>query len=140
LVDTRHWLTTRQLLDAVAVGQVTPGPVFTTATFIGFLLGGVKGALAATVAIFLPGFVFVALSGPLIPRIRKSPVAAAFLDGVTVGSIALIAWTLVLLGRATLLNPMTIGIAVASFVLLTRFRVNPALLVAVAALTTAFTH
>jgi len=129
LVDGRHWLTTKQLLDAVAVGQVTPGPVFTTATFIGFLLAGPQGAVAATVGIFLPGFVLVAASGPLVPRIRKSPIASAFLDGVNAGSIALIGWVLVVLGRASLTDPMSAGIAVVSFVLLIRFRFNAALLI-----------
>jgi len=89
LVDRLHWLTQAQLLDAVAVGQVTPGPVFTTATFIGYLLGGVRGAVVATMGIFLPGFLFVAASRPLIPRIRRSKIAAAFLDGVNVGAVAL---------------------------------------------------
>lgn len=140
LVDNLHWLTSRQLLDAVAVGQITPGPVFTTATFIGFLLGGPSGAVIATIAIFLPGFVLVAASGPLIPRIRKSPVASAFLDGVTVASIALIAWVLIVLGRATLVDAVSIGIALVSFVLLTRFRVNAAWLIAGAGLLGAFTQ
>src|SRR6185436_1520334 len=81
LVERWHWLTQNQLLDAIAVGQVTPGPVFTTATFIGYLLGGSTGAIVATVGIFLPAFIFVAISGPFIPRLRASPVAAAFLDG-----------------------------------------------------------
>src|SRR5262249_16893988 len=82
LLDHWHWLTDRQLIDAVAIGQITPGPVFTTATFVGYLLGGVPGAVVATVGIFLPSFVLVALSGPLIPRLRRSPSAGAFLDGV----------------------------------------------------------
>src|SRR5262249_357353 len=82
-----HWLTEKQVLDAVAVGQVTPGPVFTTATFIGYVLAGIPGAIAATVAIFLPGFLLVAASGPLIPRIRRSPLAGSILDGVVAGSL-----------------------------------------------------
>ncbi|HEY0556115.1 MAG TPA: chromate efflux transporter, partial [Thermoanaerobaculia bacterium] len=84
LVDRLGWLTERQLLDAVAIGQVTPGPVFTTATFIGYLLGRGPGALVATVAIFLPGFLLVAVSGPLIPRLRRSSLAGAALDGIVV--------------------------------------------------------
>lgn len=128
-VDRLHWLTEKQLLDSVAVGQVTPGPVFTTATFIGYLVGGVPGAVVATVAIFLPAFFFVAASGPLISRIRKSPVASRFLDGVIVGSLALmgvVAWQL---GRAAIVDIPTIAIALVSAVLLFRFRINSAWLV-----------
>jgi chromate transporter len=91
LVQNWHWLTATQLLDATAVGQVTPGPVFTTATFIGYLLGGFTGALVATAGIFLPAFFFVAISGPLVPRLRRSAIAGAFLDGVIVASLALMA-------------------------------------------------
>jgi chromate transporter len=91
LVERWHWLTESQLLDAIAVGQFTPGPVFTTATFIGYLLSGPTGALVATLGIFLPAFIFVALSAPLIPRLRASPLAGAFLDGVNVASLALMA-------------------------------------------------
>ena len=134
LVDNRHWLTTKQLLDAVAVGQFTPGPVFTTATFIGFLLKGPVGAVAATFGIFLPGFILVAFTGPLVPRLRNSRVASAFLDGVTAASVALIASVLLVLGRAALVGPVTIAIAVSSFILLTRFKLNTAWLIAAAAL------
>src|SRR5207342_739754 len=91
LVERTGWLTDAQLLDAVAVGQLTPGPVFTTATFVGYVLGRVPGALLATLGIFLPAFVFVALSGPLVPRVRRSPAAGAFLDGVNAGALALMA-------------------------------------------------
>src|SRR4030095_6354500 len=91
LVERSGWLTEGQLLDAVAVGQVTPGPVFTTATFVGYVLGGAPGAVIATVGIFLPAFFFVAISGPLVRRIRRSPLAGAFLDGVNVASLALMA-------------------------------------------------
>jgi chromate transporter len=134
LVVRRGWLTESQLLDAVAVGQVTPGPVFTTATFVGYVLGGFGGAVVATVGIFLPAFVFVALSGPLVPRIRSSPVAGAFLDGVNAGSIALMALVTVQLGRAAIVDTWTAAIAVASLVLLVRFRASPAWLVPAAAL------
>ena len=89
LVERWHWLTETQLLDAIAVGQVTPGPVFTTATFIGYVLGGTRGAIVATLGIFLPAFFFVAVSGPLVPRIRRSQLAGAFLDGVNVAALAL---------------------------------------------------
>jgi chromate transporter len=93
LVDRWHWITEAQLLDAIAVGQFTPGPVFTTATFIGYLLAGVQGATLATVGIFLPAFFFVALTAPLIPRLRKSPSASAILDGVNVASLAVMSVT-----------------------------------------------
>jgi len=129
LVTHLHWLNDTQLLDAVAVGQVTPGPVFTTATFIGYLVAGLPGAAVATIAIFLPGWILVALSGPLIPRLRKSPVAAAFLDGVTAASIGLITWVLALLTKAAVVDPVTLGIALASALLLFRFRLNTGWLV-----------
>jgi len=123
LVDSRGWLTEQQLLDAVAVGQVTPGPLFTTATFIGFLLGGVPGAIVATVAIFLPGFVFVAITGPLIPRLRGSAVFGAFLDGVVVASLALIGWVGWVFGRDAIVDGWTAAIALVAAVLLFRWRV-----------------
>lgn len=129
LVQRQGWLTEAQLLDAVAVGQVTPGPVFTTATFIGYVLGGASGAVLATVGIFLPAFLFVALSGPLVPRLRRSWVAGAFLDGVNVASLALMAMVTWQLGRAALVDAWTVGLAAVSAVLLIRFRVNSAWLV-----------
>ncbi|MER2598803.1 MAG: chromate efflux transporter [Caldilineales bacterium] len=118
------WLTDQQLLDAVAIGQVTPGPVFTTATFIGFILGGTPGALVATLGIFLPAFVFVALSNPLIPRLRRSPWVSSLLDGVNAASLGLMAAVAVQLGRASLTDALTGLIAVVSWVLLVRFKVN----------------
>ncbi len=124
LVDRLHWLTQAQLLDAVAVGQVTPGPVFTTATFIGYLLGGVRGAVVATAGIFLPGFLFVAASRPLIPRIRRSKIAGAFLDGVNVGAVALMLAVTWQLSRAALVDFPTGAIAALSAVALIYFRIN----------------
>jgi len=124
LVDRWHWLSEAQLLDAIAVGQVTPGPVFTTATFIGYVLGGVPGSLAATVGIFLPAFVFVAISAPLLPRLRASPVAGAFLDGLNVASLALMAVVTWHLGRSALVDGVTMAVALVAAVLLLRFRVN----------------
>jgi len=129
LVERHGWLTEGQLLDAVAVGQVTPGPVFTTATFVGYLLAGPLGAVVATVAIFLPAFFFVAVSGPLIPRLRRSAVAGAFLDGVNVASVALMAVVAVQLGRSAVADGLTASIAVIAAVLLIRFRVNSTWLV-----------
>ncbi len=129
LVDRLHWLTEAQLLDAVAVGQVTPGPVFTTATFVGYVLAGAPGAFVATLGIFLPAFVFVAISGPLVPRIRKSPTAGAFLDGVIVASLALMGVVTVQLGRAAMIDPWTIGLALVSAAVLFRFQLNSGWLV-----------
>jgi chromate transporter len=117
------------LPDAVAVGQLAPGPVFTTATYIGYLLGGVVGAAVATVGIFLPGFVFVAISGPIVPRLRRSPTAAAVLDGIVVGSLAVMAVDTVHLARASIVEWVTAAVAVVSAVLLVRHRVNSAWLV-----------
>lgn len=124
LVVQRGWLTDSQLIDAVAVGQLTPGPVFTTATFIGYLLGGLRGSVVATVGIFTPAFLLVAASGPLVPLIRRSKVAGAFLDGVNVGSLALMAEVSWQLGRASLVDFATAAAAVVSAVALLRWRVN----------------
>lgn len=129
LVERWRWLTESQLLDAVAVGQVTPGPVFTTATFIGYVLGGSSGAAVATIGIFLPAFFFVGVSGPLIPRIRRSKTASGFLDGVNAASLALMAVVSYQLGRASIVDIPTVGLALISALLLFRFRVNSAWLV-----------
>ena len=129
LVTRLRWMTEGQLLDAVAVGQVTPGPVFTTATFIGYVLAGPSGALVATVGIFLPAFVFVALSGPLVPRLRASPRAGAFLDGVNVASLALMAVVTAQLGRAALVDAPTVLVALACTAALVRWKVNATWLV-----------
>lgn len=129
LVVARGWLTEGQLIDAVAAGQVTPGPVFTTATFVGYLLEGPKGALVATAGIFLPAFVFVAASGPLVPRLRSSRLAGAFLDGVNVASLALMAVVTAQLGRAAIIDVPTGLLAATSAVLLVRFEVSPTWLV-----------
>lgn len=130
LVERMRWLTEQQLLDATAIGQVTPGPVFTTATFIGYVLGGPVGASVATLGIFLPAFVFVALSGPLVPRLRRSRLAAGVLDGVNVASLALMAVVSWQLGRAALVDPLTIVLALLSLLLLLRYRVSSAWLIA----------
>jgi chromate transporter len=125
LVDRLHWLTEAQLLDAVAVGQITPGPVFTTATFIGYVLSGVPGAAAATLGIFAPAFVLVAASGLIVPRLRRSAAAGAFLDGVNVAALGLMAAVAWELGRVSLVAPWTIAVTAVSGVLLIRFRASP---------------
>jgi chromate transporter len=129
LVDRLHWLSEAQLLDAVAAGQVTPGPVFTTATFVGYVLGRTPGAVVATLGIFLPAFFFVAVSGPLVPRLRRSAAAGAFLDGVNVASLALMAVVTFQLGRAAVTDWTTAALAATSAFLLVRYRLNSAWLV-----------
>ncbi len=132
-VERLHWLTEKQLIDAVAVGQFTPGPVFTTATFIGYVVAGWLGAVVATAGIFLPGFVLVAVSGPLIPRLRRSAAAAAALDGVVAGSLALMAVVAWQLGRACIVNRISLVVFAVSLIALLRFRVNSAWVIAAAA-------
>jgi chromate transporter len=124
LVVRLRWLTDKQLLDAIAVGQLTPGPVFTTATFIGYLLGSVPGAVVATVGIFLPSFLFIAVIGPLVPRLRKSAVFGAFLDGVNVGALALMVVVTWHLGRAAIVDVATAALALLSLIALIRFKIN----------------
>jgi chromate transporter len=134
LVLRLGWLTDPQLVDAVAIGQVTPGPVFTTATFIGYILGGAPGAILATVGIFLPAFIFVAISNPLIPRMRRSAWVSGLLDGVNMASVGLMAAVTVQLGSAAVVDPLTAMIALASLILLVRYKVNSTWLIAAGAL------
>lgn len=129
LVEKYGWLSQAQLLDATAVGQFTPGPVFTTATFIGYVLSGVNGALIATLGIFLPSFIFVAISSRLIPAIRRSAHAGAFLDGVNAASLGLMTAVTIQLARDAIVDPPTIGLALASAVLLIRWKINSVWLV-----------
>ncbi|TGE17366.1 chromate efflux transporter [Hymenobacter elongatus] len=129
LVQRFHWLSQGQLLDAVVVGQVTPGPVFTTATFVGYVLQGWRGALVATVGIFLPAFLFVGLSLKLVAQLRQSPLAGAFLDGLNAASWALMAAVSLTLARTALLDGPTVALAVVSAVLLLRYKVSSAWLV-----------
>jgi chromate transporter len=124
------WLTDQQLLDAVAIGQVTPGPLFTAATFIGYLLGGTAGALLATLGIFLPSFIFVAISNPLIPKIRNSPWASSLLDGVNASALGLMAAVTVQLARSSLTDVFTIVSAVLALFLLLRYKINSTWLIA----------
>jgi chromate transporter len=129
LVQRWGWLTDQQLMDAIAVGQFTPGPVFTTATFIGYVVAGAPGALLATLGIFLPSFVFVAASSPLIPRIRRSPWAGSFLDGVNVASLGLMATVTWQLGLAALVDWVTLSLGLVATILVFRLRLNSAWLV-----------
>jgi len=130
LVERLGWITDAQLLDAVAVGQITPGPVSTTATFIGYLVAGVPGATLATLGIFLPSFVFVAASNPLIPRLRASRWAGAFLDGANAASLGLMAVVTGELGRAAVSDWLTAVLAVVAFALVFGTRIHPAWLIA----------
>ena len=129
LVQRLHWLTEGQLLDAIVAGQVTPGPVFTTATFIGYVLAGPSGALVATCGIFLPAFIFVAISGPLVAKMRSSPTLGAFLDGVNVASLALMAVVTAQLARAAVIDLPTALLCALAVVLLLRFKLNSAWLI-----------
>jgi len=128
------WLTDQQLLDAIAIGQVTPGPVLTTATFIGYLLAGTPGALLATLGIFLPAFIFVAISNPWIPRLRNSAWFSGLLDGVNAAALSLMGGVTWQLGRSSIIDPLTALVTVISFVLLARFKVNSTWLIAGGAL------
>jgi len=123
-VERLGWLTSQQLLDAVAIGQVTPGPLFTTATFIGYVTGGLPGALLATVGIFLPSFVFVLATNPFIPRLRRSPWLSGLLDGVNVAALGLMAAVTLELGQDALRDGVTVALAASAAVLLVRFKIN----------------
>jgi chromate transporter len=130
LVERWHWLTDQQLLDAVAVGQITPGPVFTTATFVGFLLGGWSGATVSTVAIFLPAFVLAALTYPIIPRMRQSRTLGAFLDGVVAASLGLMAATAGSIGATALRDPVSVILFTTAAFALVAWNVNSTWLIA----------
>ena len=121
-VERLGWLTNEQLLDAVAIGQLTPGPVFTTATFVGYIVGGVPGALVATLAIFLPSFFFVAATHHLIPKLRNSPWTASLLDGVNVAAIGLMAAVTYTLARNAIVDVLTAALTLLAAVALIRFR------------------
>jgi len=129
LVEHLHWIGESRLIDAVAVGQVTPGPVFTTATFIGYLVAGLPGALVATAGIFLPAFALSAIVFPLLPRLRRSPWASAFLTGVTVSGLALMAGVTFQLSRVVIVDVFTAVVAIVAFVVLRRYQPNSAWLV-----------
>lgn len=128
------WLTDQQLIDAIAIGQVTPGPLFTAATFIGYVLGGTSGALLATLGIFLPSFIFVAISNPLIPKIRNSTWMSSMLDGVNASSLGLMAAVTFQLAASSLTDFYTATIALVSLVLLLRYKINSTWLIAGGAL------
>jgi chromate transporter len=123
-IERLGWLTDQQLLDAVAIGQFTPGPLFTTATFIGYTLLGVPGAVVATAGIFLPGFIVVTLTNPLIPKMRQSRWLGALLDGVNVAAIGLMAAVTLEIARAALVDWFTVGLTFLASILLIRYRIN----------------
>ena len=118
------------MIDAIAVGQVTPGPLFTTATFVGYILGGLPGALVATAGIFLPSFFFVAASSLIIPRLRQSPWAGAALDGVNAASLGLMLGVTLQIATSALVDPLTIGIAIVALLVSLRFKLNSTWLIA----------
>jgi chromate transporter len=141
LVDEYGWLTQQQLLDAIAIGQFTPGPVLSTATFIGYIIAGIPGAIISTIGIFLPSFFFTAALNPLVPRLRASTWTAAFLDAVNVSSVALMLVVILQLGAATLITTkppyidfLALVMALASAILVIRVQINAAWIVLGAAL------
>ncbi len=123
-VNRLGWLSAEQVVDAITIGQITPGPVFTTATFIGYILGGPGGAILATIGIFLPAFIFVAISNPWIPKLRKSTWFGSFLNGINVASLGLMAAVCWQLGRETLIDWFTFTIGIFALILLLRFKVS----------------
>lgn len=129
LVERHQWLTSQQLLDAVAIGQITPGPVLTTATFVGYVVAGHMGAIAGTVGIFLPAFLLVGIVNPWVPKLRQSKVASAFLDGVNAASLGLMAGVTYILTRAAVIDWVTLLLAIVSAIAVFRFKVNPAWIV-----------
>lgn len=133
-VERLGWLTDRQLLDAVSVGQFTPGPVFTTATFVGYLVAGLPGALVATLGIFLPSFIFIAIIHPLVARLRQSPWTAPALDGINAAALALMGSVLFQLGQSALIDVVTWLLALVSLGILLRFKINSAWLIVAGAL------
>ena len=134
LVESGGFLTQEQLLDAIAVGQFTPGPLFTTATFVGYVLAGLPGAVVATVAIFLPGFLLVAALEPVMTRMRRSATTAAALDGLNVAAVAVMVGVAWVLARDAVVDVPTAVVAVAALAVLLRWRINAAWLVAAGAL------
>jgi chromate transporter len=134
LVERLGWITDRQLLDAIAVGQLTPGPVFTTATFVGYLIGGLPAALLATLGIFLPSFLLVAAVNPLVPKLRRAPLAGALLDGVNAGALGLMAGVTWQLGRRAIVDVPTAILLAAALVVLLRYRINSAWVIGAGAL------
>jgi chromate transporter len=134
LVQKLGWLTDRQLLDAIAVGQVTPGPVFTTATFIGYVIGGLPGALLATIGIFLPSFALIALIHPIAARLRRYSLTSALLDGVNIAALGLMTGVLIQLAQNALIDPLTWLIALWALVILVRFKINSVWLIMAGAL------
>ena len=129
LVLRLHWLTDAQLLDAIAVSQATPGPFFTVSTFIGYLLNGWKGAALATVGMFLPAFLYVAVTAQFLPGLRKSPIAGAFLDGVNASAVALMSFVGYQFARAALVNVSAIVVALVTLFLIFRYKINSSWLV-----------
>jgi len=140
LVAKLHWLSDAQLLDAIAVSQATPGPFFTVATFIGYILAGWRGAALATLGMFLPAFVYVGATAGFLPKLRKLPVAGAFLDGVNAAAVALMAYVGGQFARASLVNAPAVVLAIVSAVLVFRYKINSAWLVLGGAIAGIFLH
>ncbi|MEZ4572464.1 MAG: chromate transporter [Thermomicrobiales bacterium] len=128
-VNNYGWLTQEQLIDGVAIGQFTPGPVFTTATFVGYVTGGFTGAILATLGIFIPSFIFVALMRPALSRARGRDWTAALLDGVNAAALGLMAAVTRRLGEAAIIDVVTALLAIGALLVLLRFKPNSAWLI-----------
>ncbi|MBV5259735.1 chromate efflux transporter [Synechococcus moorigangaii CMS01] len=123
-VDRLAWLSDQQLLDAIAIGQITPGPLTSTATFIGYLLGGYAGAGVATLGMFLPSFLFVMVLNPILPKLLQAKSFRAFLDGVNIGALSLMTVVTVFLAQSSLVDPLTFVVAIAALLLLIKYQIN----------------
>ena len=134
LVEQNQWLTSEQLIDAIAIGQFTPGPILTTATFIGYLLAGNMGAVAATVGIFLPSFLVVLIINPWVEKLRNSPLTASLLDGVNVASLGLMAGVTYILGTEAIVDWITVTMAITATFLVFRYKLNSLWLILAGAL------
>nr|OEJ77866.1 hypothetical protein A5482_14875 [Cyanobacterium sp. IPPAS B-1200] len=124
LVEQNQWLTSQELLDAIAIGQFTPGPILTTATFIGYLLAGNLGAITATFGLFLPSFILVLIINPWVDKLRKSPVTSALLDGINAASVGLMVGVAFILAREALIDPITVVMGIGALILILRYQIN----------------
>jgi chromate transporter len=130
---TRGWLTRAELIDAIAVGQFTPGPILSTSTFIGYQLSGFYGALAATAGIFLPSFIFVLILNPFIPKMQKSKILRYFLNAVNVAAVSIMLAVLIIMAQETLVDWKAIVIAISAVILTFKIKISPIWIISIGA-------